>query len=435
MDRLLIPTALVCALTAGLVFLVHLGSIRAERQAGSVRHLNTLAAMGALAVDDAFETAPGTAAVEAFRTWAWRVIADPVVVGAALVDGAGAIVAFEPEDVRTAYDVGGMIRQNVTALGHRSASKKVDLVWARSSSDLNVILLASPLDGAALPGASTWPFGAAVVVILFVAGWYLRNTFAREIQRPVSQLIAGTNRWWDAGATQLPTQRNDEFGLLARNLGAMIAEHREQRGRLGQIKRTMDVRIAAQTKQIQGMLNRAAKQAWIDPLTKLGNRRLLDDKLEELFDNQTRAGEDMSIILFDLDNFKTLNDRRGHAAGDELLQFFGELLGASLRTSDVGIRTGGDEFAIILLGSGSEAAAETAHRITKMFAQRAALANTTPPVTTSAGVASIVTHKPGSGAALLALADAAMYYAKGTGKGHVSIYSVSKTTPRQLLRR
>ena len=184
----------------------------------------------------------------------------------------------------------------------------------------------------------------------------------------------------------------------------------------------MNSRVADQTRQINAMLKRAERAVWIDPLTRLGNRSLLEDRLEKVFEAQRCSGQDLSIVMLDLDNFKKLNDTQGHVAGDEMLRFVGELVRGTIRPTDVGVRYGGDEFAIILVDTTPDKAAALAERL-RLFGQRAGVLGLDPPVSLSAGIASLLQDRPNSGKHLLRLADRALYKAKSRGKNALYVGS------------
>lgn len=88
--------------------------------------------------------------------------------------------------------------------------------------------------------------------------------------------------------------------------------------------------------------------AFYDPLTKLPNRRLLHDRLQQVLASSTRSGRHSALLFIDLDNFKTLNDAQGHDVGDRLLQQVAHRLAACIREGDTVARLGGDEFVVIL---------------------------------------------------------------------------------------
>jgi diguanylate cyclase (GGDEF)-like protein len=104
-------------------------------------------------------------------------------------------------------------------------------------------------------------------------------------------------------------------------------------------------------------------QALHDPLTGLGNRALLRDRLQHALRRQARRDPDLALLLIDLDDFKDVNDGYGHAAGDLVLCEVTARLRDCLRTGDTLARLGGDEFAVILEDGGADEAEHIAHRV------------------------------------------------------------------------
>ncbi len=152
-----------------------------------------------------------------------------------------------------------------------------------------------------------------------------------------------------------------------------------------------------------------------DPLTDLPNRRVVDENLARLVARAER-GLPSSLLLIDLDNFKEVNDRVGHAAGDELLRSFARLFLDAVRPGDLVGRIGGDEFVVLLEGTGAEEARTAAERIcARAGAVSLPEAYDGPPVGASIGVALVAGHH--EPADVLATADAALYDAKAEGKG------------------
>jgi len=90
------------------------------------------------------------------------------------------------------------------------------------------------------------------------------------------------------------------------------------------------------------------EQATRDWLTGLCNRRYFEETLADHIESANRYGRELSLILFDIDGFKRINDTRGHEAGDEVLRQFAEILTKTARKADIACRYGGDEFAVIL---------------------------------------------------------------------------------------
>jgi two-component system cell cycle response regulator len=206
------------------------------------------------------------------------------------------------------------------------------------------------------------------------------------------------------------------------------------RARASRLEHSISDRVALETERITRELKNAQKAVWTDPLTHLGNRRLLDDKFAEIFAAQRDSKRDLAIVMMDLDNFKVLNDTLGHKAGDELLRFTGELLQQCLREQDLAIRYGGDEFVLVLPSVSSEQARTITDRTITLFAQQARLVPISTKPTMSAGIASLRQHTPISAESLLQMADAALYQAKSSGKACTQIY-VPQSKPVALARR
>jgi diguanylate cyclase (GGDEF)-like protein len=158
-----------------------------------------------------------------------------------------------------------------------------------------------------------------------------------------------------------------------------------------------------------------ARQAFRDPLTELGNRKMfIDHATDALAD----ADETMTaVILFDLDGFKEINDTYGHATGDELLRAAAERMNANVRANDTVSRLGGDEFVVLLPRLIDDQIADTvAHRILRDLSQPLVIGDTVLSIPASAGIA----FARGSGTDLdevMREADLALYQAKAEGKG------------------
>jgi diguanylate cyclase (GGDEF)-like protein len=157
----------------------------------------------------------------------------------------------------------------------------------------------------------------------------------------------------------------------------------------------------------------------IDPLTGVANRRAFFEQGGRLIDRNRRTGAPVSLLLFDLDGFKSINDRFGHAAGDAVLTAFCGVATAQLRPTDLFARMGGEEFACLLPTLSHEEAMWVADRTRETFEGTShAIPNQTVYATVSAGVASAddgardLSH-------LLAEADRALYRAKENGRNRV----------------
>ena len=170
------------------------------------------------------------------------------------------------------------------------------------------------------------------------------------------------------------------------------------------------------------------QQAFHDQLTGLANRALFLDRVEHALALRLRELRPLALLFCDLDNFKTVNDTVGHAAGDELLVRVAERLRGVLRPSDTVARLGGDEFAV-LLEDGMEPLGVAA-RIVETMHVPFALESGELAIGVSVGVAELTGEQDNpTRDALLAQADIAMYTAKRSGKGQLKLYRSSMFLP------
>jgi diguanylate cyclase (GGDEF)-like protein len=173
---------------------------------------------------------------------------------------------------------------------------------------------------------------------------------------------------------------------------------------------------------LRGRLDRAMGQlrhaAATDPLTGMPNRRAFDEALEREVERSRRSGLPLSVAVVDIDFFKGINDRFGHAGGDRALRRFAELVSDELRPGDMAARIGGDEFAILMVNADRVAGAACTLRIASRVAGQAEADEA--PLSLSAGVASASGDLPEPDRLLLT-ADHALYSAKGEGRGRVAL--------------
>lgn len=163
-----------------------------------------------------------------------------------------------------------------------------------------------------------------------------------------------------------------------------------------------------------------------DPLTGLPNRRLMADRLDKALARVAR-GEQLAVLCLDLDGFKGVNDRLGHAAGDELLRQVAARLTASVRKADTVARLGGDEFTVVQVAiKCREDAAVLAQRMLKELGKLFDLADGPVEIGCSIGIA-VAPNDGFIAADLQRLADAALYRCKAAGKGSYMFADVSTT--------
>jgi diguanylate cyclase (GGDEF)-like protein len=170
---------------------------------------------------------------------------------------------------------------------------------------------------------------------------------------------------------------------------------------------------------VSAVIGQLASAADTDYLTGLLNRRAFDAEFERQCDRARRNGLPLALAVFDLDHFKQVNDRLGHAAGDEALCDFAALLKRQLRSGDTLARVGGEEFAIVLFGVGLDDAISFAERIGQEL--QGLREGSGPVLSASAGVAALRGHEQ-SPSALLMAADRALYAAKAAGRRRVAVW-------------
>ena len=164
-------------------------------------------------------------------------------------------------------------------------------------------------------------------------------------------------------------------------------------------------------------------QAFHDPVTGLANRALFAERVRHAVARTRREHTGLAVIFMDLDDFKTINDSLGHAAGDRVLREVAERLDASIRTTDTAARFGGDEFAILLEDiEDAQAAADTAERIVEALRNPMTLDHKEIVVRASLGISVIREEAPADSDELIRNADAAMYIAKRDGKGGYRLF-------------
>lgn len=212
------------------------------------------------------------------------------------------------------------------------------------------------------------------------------------------------------GQMEIPQDLAEDHSLLMREIDRVISGNTVLKQELS---RSQDV-LATQRRQIEEL--RAAVR--LDSLTQLANRAYFDERLVEMINIQRRYKETFSVLLVDVDNFKGINDKYGHQAGDRILKGIAFNLRAALRESDVVARFGGDEFAMLLYRSNGRSAVEVANKICHAQQQSSfVLDGVSVNVTLSIGVAEVSGEDTAE--TLLKRADLALYRVKSEGRNGV----------------
>ena len=218
----------------------------------------------------------------------------------------------------------------------------------------------------------------------------------------------------------------DEQRLALQALSRQIVAHLELRRALDDLATHMrerasyEERLEAYQLKLEGINALLSFESQTDKLTGLSNRRHIDEILSEQHERAGRLGKPISVVLIDVDRFKSYNDTYGHAAGDETLVRVARLLNEGKRPADFVARFGGEEFLVVLPNTTEEGAAIVAERIRKAVQNHRWDLR---PVTISLGVCTYE-GDPHTAHELLQAADAALYASKQAGRNRVTIGSL-----------
>lgn len=277
-------------------------------------------------------------------------------------------------------------------------------------------------------GFAQWLGGASPDVARGSAGslWALSGRLTAGRSGRLKLLVQRCLTWRDAVAAilvseaerrQVPPQALEEaLRMLRRSLDVTLVRIAES---VDGERRRIEAELARQQQEL-------AFQATHDPLTGLPNRTLITDRAERMLTRARRNRSPVAAFFIDLDNFKTINDTLGHAAGDELLKAVSVRLSGALRESDTLGRLGGDEFVVLAEGMGPAGGPElVVTRLAAALREGFSVAgNEGTPVHVSASIGIAVGDRP-TADALLRDADIAMYSAKFAGKNRYAIYHPS----------
>ncbi len=185
------------------------------------------------------------------------------------------------------------------------------------------------------------------------------------------------------------------------------------------------VRDISERKTLQRELER---QARIDYLTGIANRRYFIEQGEAELARSDRYGNQLSVFMLDLDHFKAVNDQHGHSVGDQVLQKLGSIFMETLREIDIPGRLGGEEFAVLLPETDADRAMDVAERLRSVIADTPIHLDSGRVLhfTASIGIATLNGRKTSIGA-LLSMADKALYQAKQSGRNKVCSFQLSRT--------
>ncbi|MDA0699786.1 MAG: GGDEF domain-containing protein [bacterium] len=176
--------------------------------------------------------------------------------------------------------------------------------------------------------------------------------------------------------------------------------------------------LQARVVQVEALRDELRELALRDPLTGVFNRRVLDQVAPPMFARAARDGVGVALALFDVDDFKSVNDRHGHLVGDDVLVSLARHLTSELRATDLVCRYGGEEFAVLLPSVGPAGALARVDALRRSWVALGADGSLRP--TLSAGIAVAPLHADDLDG-MMAAADGALYRAKGAGRDRVEM--------------
>lgn len=264
------------------------------------------------------------------------------------------------------------------------------------------------------PTANEWIITAFRMLILFTgilvaAGAYVIWDVAAAVARS-AETVASAKR-----VSELE-ERTDEIGSMMSSISRIFTTVEQQASEINAFAGKLD----SAYKEVEAANTRLKELSFQDELTGLYNRRFFLIRLEEEIGRYRRFNHPVSVILFDLDGFKPINDQLGHAAGDETLQDVAQLLVKSSREMNVVARYGGDEFVILLQDTGKVGAQTCAERMREAVSGHQFSHGRR--VTASFGVVTMPDDMAATSEELMQAADEALYAAKRAGKDAVSGY-------------
>jgi diguanylate cyclase (GGDEF)-like protein/PAS domain S-box-containing protein len=238
-----------------------------------------------------------------------------------------------------------------------------------------------------------------------------------------NQAKDGTLYWVDATIVPMLNKQGKPHKYIA--IRTDITERKQAEEELRRAKESLEV----VNMELRFAVEHEQHMARIDGLTGINNRRNLFELAEHEFDVAVRYKQPLSIIVFDIDYFKQINDAYGHAVGDQMLERVAQVSRAQLRDVDIIGRYGGEEFVIVLPVTGAQKAYPLAQRILESVAAIRLNTDHGPAaVTLSIGIAEIIhTPQDESMDSLIHRADEAMYAAKKAGRNRTVIFGLNKT--------
>ncbi|MDJ0927011.1 MAG: diguanylate cyclase [Gammaproteobacteria bacterium] len=246
----------------------------------------------------------------------------------------------------------------------------------------------------------------------------------KQIGLPLSIRTAeGEMRTFMVNGAPITDAKNNVRGALATfdDVTDLEKKNSELRVALKQLE-TSQSEVQRQNKELEFLAAR-------DPLTGCLNRRSFFERVESVLERSQKTGKPVCCLMLDIDHFKSINDRYGHATGDKVIRYTAEVITTACRDDDLVCRYGGEEFCVILPGVDLETAAQTAERIREKVCETSrARFTSSMSVTISVGVSDFA-QSNGTAKDLVNQADMALYAAKEAGRNRVVCASLTEVDP------
>ncbi|VAW92438.1 diguanylate cyclase/phosphodiesterase (GGDEF & EAL domains) with PAS/PAC sensor(s) [hydrothermal vent metagenome] len=268
----------------------------------------------------------------------------------------------------------------------------------------------------------------AIIIGVLVSGW---------ITRPINRLAEASQQLLDNDLNGDIDYPQDYEPREAKQLGfamkSLVRGLQHTKHEVAELNRNLQHRVNDATKKLRVANSKLQETVKSDFLTSLVNRRYFEMDLSDTLSHSEERSEHLSILLFDIDNFKTINDTYGHAAGDEVLTHVARKLEQFMRTGDVAARYAGDEF-VLRLHCDPRVAMSRANQIRQAIEElHITWRNTRLQVTVSIGIYSEVLSSDLDVRNILRKVDIAMYEAKKRGRNCVKTFSHEMATVHQLM--
>jgi diguanylate cyclase (GGDEF)-like protein len=283
-------------------------------------------------------------------------------------------------------------------------SSMLPLVLLALVAHVYVLPLVGPADSARVFSLLGLLLAALVTSVI---GGYVIWDLGRVVER-LATLLAEQR-----GISEL-AERGDDIGTIMSSFSRMLETVERQATEIN----SFAMRLDSAYKELESTNLRLKETSFKDDVTGLYNRRFFTVRLEEEMSRYRRFNHPVSLVLMDLDGFKSVNDEMGHVVGDETLRDIGQILMKHSRGINVVSRYGGDEFAVLLVETSKAGAQLYADRIRQIieaypFSHRR-------PITASFGIASLPDDEATTSEGLVKAADDALYAAKRAGKNQVA---------------